>query len=62
MTLKFEALVSLERFGEKSAQNLINGIEVSKKVPFDRVLFGLGIRFVGATVARKLSEEFKSIR
>ena len=59
--LKFEDLVSLERFGEKSAQNLIKGIEESKKVPFDRVLFGLGIRFVGATVARKLSEDFKNI-
>lgn len=59
--LKFDQLVNLERFAEKSAQNLVDGIAASKNVPFDRVLFGLGIRFVGGTVARKLSEAFKNI-
>ncbi len=56
-----EQLVQMERFGEKSADNLLEGLENSKKVPFQRVLFGLGVRFVGATVARKLAEAFKNI-
>ena len=46
---------------EKSAENLINGIEASKKVPFERVLFGLGIRYVGETVAKKLAKHYKKI-
>lgn len=54
-------LVNLERWGEKSAQNLLDGIEASKKQPFHRVLFAMGIRHVGAGVARVLSEQFRSI-
>src|SRR5690606_37224067 len=48
-----ETLLSLERFGEKSVNNLLEGIEKSKEMHFERVLFGLGIRYVGETVARK---------
>ncbi len=59
--LKKEDLLSLERFGEKLAGNIINSIEESKKVPFTRVLYALGIRYVGETVARKLALHFKSI-
>ncbi len=59
--LKFSDLVNLERMGEKSANNLLNSIEKSKQVPFERVLFALGIRFVGETVAKKLAAHFKSI-
>ena len=59
--LKKEQILPLERMAEKSADNLINGIKASKEVPFERVLFGLGIRYVGETVARKLAKHFKSI-
>lgn len=55
------ALAQMERMGEKSIDNMLQGIEASKTISFDKVLFGLGIRYVGATVARKLSEHFKSI-
>lgn len=51
----------LERLGEKSASNIIEGIEKSKEVPFGRVLFALGIRYVGETVAKKLAKAFKNI-
>jgi DNA ligase (NAD+) len=54
-------LVELERYGEKSANNLITSIEKSKQVPFTRVLYALGIRYVGETVAKKLAEHFRSI-
>jgi len=54
-------LVTLERLGEKSIDNLIKGIEASKQVPFDRVLFGLGIRYVGETVAQKLAAHYRTI-
>ncbi|POY36732.1 DNA ligase (NAD(+)) LigA [Solitalea longa] len=54
-------LLSLERMGEKSANNLIDGIEASKQMPFEKVLFGLGIRYVGETVAKKLAQHFKNI-
>lgn len=54
-------LLGLERFGEKSVSNLLEGIEESKQRPFEKVLFGLGIRYVGETVARKLAEHFKNI-
>ncbi|MBC7653007.1 MAG: NAD-dependent DNA ligase LigA [Oligoflexus sp.] len=54
-------LKNLERFGEKSIVNLIEGVEKSKKMPFEKVLFGLGIRYVGATVAKKLAQHFKNI-
>jgi len=60
-TLPFESLVALERFGEKSSRNLLASIEDSKKVPFPRVLFALGIRYVGETVARTLARAFRSM-
>ena len=56
--LKYEQLLQLERFAHKSAQNAIESIEKSKGVPFHRVLFGLGIRYVGETTARKLASHF----
>ena len=56
-----EDVLPLERMAEKSAENLIAGIEKSKEVPFERVLFGLGIRYVGETVAKKLARHYKSI-
>ena len=59
--LKKEQILPLERMAEKSADNLINGIEKSKEVPFERVLFALGIRYVGETVAKKLARHFKNI-
>ncbi len=59
--LQLEEVIPLERMAEKSGENLINGIEASKKVPFERVLFGLGIRYVGETVAKKLAKHYKSI-
>ena len=59
--LKKEQILPLERMAEKSADNLINGIEKSKQIPFERVLYALGIRFVGETVAKKLAKHYKSI-
>jgi DNA ligase (NAD+) len=59
--LKKEQLLTLERMAEKSVTNLLNGIENSKKIPFERVLFALGIRYVGETVAKKLAKHFKNI-
>lgn len=59
--LTFEQILNLDRMAEKSAENLINGIAASKSVPFERVLFGLGIRYVGETVAKKLARHFKNI-
>ncbi|MBI2428339.1 MAG: NAD-dependent DNA ligase LigA [Ignavibacteriales bacterium] len=59
--LKKQQIASLERMGEKSAQNLLDGIEASKQLPFHRVLFGLGIRFVGEGVAKLLADNFPSI-
>lgn len=59
--LKLEQLLPLERMAQKSAENLINGVKASKEIPFERVLFGLGIRFVGETVAKKLARTFGSI-
>jgi DNA ligase (NAD+) len=56
-----DKLKTLERFGEKSINNMLDGIEKSKQMPFDKVLFGLGIRYVGATVAKKLTAHFKTI-
>ena len=56
-----EQVIPLERMAEKSAENLIQGIELSKKVPFERVLYALGIRYVGETVAKKLARHYKSI-
>jgi DNA ligase (NAD+) len=60
-TLTYEQLIGLERFADKSARNLLAGIDKSKSVPFPKVLFGIGIRFVGATVAEKLAEHFGSL-
>lgn len=60
-TLEFDSLVALERFGEKSSRNLLASIETSKKVPFPRVLYALGIRYVGETVARTLARAFGSM-
>lgn len=59
--LHFDQLVKLERMGDKSANNLLQGVEESKNVPFARVLFALGIRFVGETVAKKLAKHFGSL-
>jgi DNA ligase (NAD+) len=59
--LKKEQVVPLERMADKSAQNLIDGIEKSKQVPFERVLYALGIRYVGETVAKKLAKHYKTI-
>lgn len=59
--LKKEGVAALERMGEKSAQNLVDAIETSKKQPLDRVIFALGIRFVGAGVATILADEFGSV-
>ena len=59
--LKVEQIIPLERMAEKSAQNMIEGIVKSKEIPFEKVLFALGIRFVGETVAKKLAKHFKSI-
>ena len=59
--LKVEQILPLERMAEKSAENMITGIQKSKKIPFEKVLFALGIRFVGETVAKKLAKYFKSI-
>lgn len=59
--LTVDQLIPLERMAQKSAENLVNGIEKSKEVPFERVLFALGIRYVGETVAKKLAKHYKSI-
>ena len=59
--LKTDDIKNLERMGEKSAENIVNGIAASKEVPFERVLFALGIRFVGETVAKKIAKSFTDI-
>ena len=59
--LTVEQVIPLERMAQKSAENLINGIEKSKEIPFERVLFALGIRYVGETVAKKLAKHYKNI-
>ena len=56
-----EQVIPLERMAEKSAENLIKGIETSKQIPFERVLYALGIRYVGETVAKKLAKHYKTI-
>ena len=60
-TLTFNDLASQERFGEKSAQNILNGISNSLLVPWERVLFAIGIRMVGETTAKKLARRFTSL-
>lgn len=59
--LKKEQIIPLERMAEKSADNMIKGIAKSKEIPFERVLYALGIRYVGETVAKKLAKHYKSI-
>lgn len=59
--LREQEIACLERFGEKSAQNIMAGLEASRQVSFERVLFALGIRFVGETVAKKLARSIKNI-
>lgn len=56
-----EQILPLERMAEKSAENLVNGVKASVQIPFERVLFALGIRFVGETVAKKLAKAYKNI-
>ena len=60
-SLQTTDIKDLERMGEKSAENIISGIAKSKEVPYERVLFALGIRFVGETVAKKIAKAFHSI-
>ena len=60
-TLKISDLLRLERWADKSARNLLASLEESKQVPFERVLYGLGIRFVGETVAKRLVSAFHSM-
>lgn len=59
--LEKEQILPLERMADKSAENIIKGIEKSKEIPFERVLYALGIRYVGETVAKKLARHFKSV-
>jgi DNA ligase (NAD+) len=58
---KEDQLKEIERFGERSIRNMLEGIEKSKQMPFQKVLFGLGIRYVGETVAKKIAAYFKDI-
>ena len=60
-TLTKEKLIPLERIAEKSAQNIIDGIEKSKQIPFEKVLYGIGIKHVGETITKKLVKNFNSI-
>ncbi|MBL1281452.1 MAG: NAD-dependent DNA ligase LigA [Fluviicola sp.] len=60
-TLTFDQVVNLERMADKSANNLLEGVRKSKEQAFPKVLFGLGIRFVGETVAKKLAKSLKNI-
>ena len=59
--LSVEQILPLERMAQKSAENLVKGVAESKNIPFERVLFALGIRFVGETVAKKLAKHYKNI-
>jgi len=59
--LTVEQILPLERMAQKSAENLVNGVQKSKEIPFESVLFALGIRFVGETVAKKLAKHYKNI-
>ena len=59
--LKVENLLGLERMAQKSSEKLINGVEYSKQISFDRVLYGLGIRHVGVTVAKQLAHHYNNI-
>ena len=59
--LTVDQILPLERMAKKSAENLVNGVANSKNIPFERVLYAVGIRFVGETVAKKLAKHYKSI-
>jgi len=59
--LTVQQILPLERIAQKSAENLVNGVQKSKEIPFERVLYALGIRYVGETVAKKLAKHYKSI-
>mgnify|MGYP000132282100 CR=1 FL=1 len=59
--LTYDQVLQMDRMAEKSAENLISGINASREVPFERVLFALGIRYVGETVAKKLAKYFKNM-
>ncbi|TWP29538.1 NAD-dependent DNA ligase LigA [Apibacter muscae] len=59
--LKKEQLIHLDRMADKSAENIINGIENSKNTPFEKVLYALGIKHIGETIAKKLVKKFKTI-
>ena len=59
--LTVDQILPLERMAQKSAENLVNGVQKSKEIPFERVLYALGIRYVGETVAKKLAKHYKSI-
>ena len=60
-SLTFDDIYQLEGFKELSTENILKGIEASKEIPFENILFGLGIRFVGRTVAEKLAQHFKTM-
>ncbi len=60
-SLKYEDIIKLERFADKSTKNLLQSIEESKQVPFERVLYALGIRYVGESLSKTLAKHFKSI-
>jgi len=59
--LELEQILPLERMAQKSAENIIKGLDASKQIPFEKVLFAIGIRFCGATVSKKLAKHFKNI-
>jgi len=60
-SLSHETLLKLDRMAEKSVENLLNGVQQSKSIPFERVLFALGIRYVGETVAKRLAQAFQTM-
>ena len=60
-SLTVEQILPLERMAQKSAENLVNGVQKSKEIPFERVLYAIGIRYVGETVAKKLAKHYKNI-
>ncbi|MBC5842714.1 NAD-dependent DNA ligase LigA [Flavobacterium sp. F-380] len=60
-TLTVSQILPLERMAQKSAENLVKGVENSKSIPFERVLYALGIRYVGETVAKKLAKHYKNV-
>ncbi len=60
-TLTTDQIIPLERMAQKSAENIVNGIQKSKEIPFEKVLYAIGIRFVGENVAKKLAKHYKNI-